>query len=410
LGIVLSIDKGRPVYIDGLSVRGNRLTQSKVILRETRLKLGSLYRHREVRSAKENLQRLGYFRKVSEPDVSFIQDRAFVIFHVEEGNTNSIDGVVGYHPPPSEEKPGYWTGRLQFDFRNLLGTGRLLDVYWEKKDAYSQAMHFGYEEPWLFGYPLHIGGRFEQEIRDTTYIERDWGISVRYAPWASLSLGIKGGQRSVLPDSLGSVLYDLARTTTWRATFSIQYNTMDDPWNPRKGVQYYTALTLGRKENIGPDFIVLQEGWKHHVDTRQIQVDAEAALPIFGRQVFYLGLHGTEIRTGDEYVPISDQVRFGGARSLRGYGEDMFRGELVAWFNTEFRYLMGRRSRAFLFIDAGMYQRKEKEAGRIDGTKIGYGFGIRVETRLGLFGVDYGLGEGDSFLRGKVHVGLVNWF
>ena len=39
-----------------------------------------------------------------------------------------------------------------------------------------------------------------------------------------------------------------------------------------------------------------------------------------------------------------------------------------------------------------------------------YGFGIRIETRLGLFGVDYGLGEGDSFLQGKVHVGLVNWF
>ena len=51
-----------------------------------------------------------------------------------------------------------------------------------------------------------------------------------------------------------------------------------------------------------------------------------------------------------------------------------------------------------------------KETGRIDGTKIGYGFGIRIETRLGLFGVDYGLGAGDSLLRGKVHVGLVNWF
>jgi outer membrane protein assembly factor BamA len=221
---------------------------------------------------------------------------------------------------------------------------------------------------------------------------------------------MKWGQRSVLPDSLGSVLYDLARTSTWRVTFSIRYNTMDDPWNPRKGVQYYTALTLGRKENIGPDFIVFQEGWKRHVDIRQVQIDAETAFPVWGRQVLYLGIHGTEVKTGDDFIPVSDQVRFGGARTLRGYSEDMFRGSLVAWLNSEYRYLLGRRSRVFLFVDSGMYQRKEKEAGRIEGTKIGYGFGIRIETRLGLFGVDYGLGEGDTFLRGKVHVGLVNWF
>jgi outer membrane protein assembly factor BamA len=78
--------------------------------------------------------------------------------------------------------------------------------------------------------------------------------------------------------------------------------------------------------------------------------------------------------------------------------------------NLEYRYLLGRRSRAFVFADAGMYQRRERDRGLIREDKIGYGFGIRLETRLGVMGVDYGLARGDDLIQGKVHVGLVNRF
>ena len=42
--------------------------------------------------------------------------------------------------------------------------------------------------------------------------------------------------------------------------------------------------------------------------------------------------------------------------------------------------------------------------------KVGYGIGLRLETRLGLFGIDYGLGEGDRLSNGKVHIRLINEF
>ncbi|MFC1569661.1 BamA/TamA family outer membrane protein, partial [bacterium] len=140
------------------------------------------------------------------------------------------------------------------------------------------------------------------------------------------------------------------------------------------------------------------------------QVDAEFVIPILGKQATFIGLHGQEVKSGDSYVPVSEQIRFGGTTSLRGYAEDQFRGSLVAWLNLEYRYLLGRRSRVFAFVDAGLYQRREREKGLIRGDQIGYGFGIRLETRLGVMGVDYGLGQGDDFMQGKVHVGLVNRF
>ena len=410
LDVRLWVEGGPSVTVDSIRVEGNRLTREKVILRESRLKKGSLYRHRGVLSVRENLQRLGFFQEVAEPEVIFVEERAVVTLRVKEGNANTLDGVLGYSPPRVEGRKGYFTGRLQFTFRNLFGTGRFLEAYWEKKDEYTQAMRFGYEEPWLLGQPIHVGGRFWQEVRDTTYVEREWRFSVRYVPWVSLSMSLEGGQKEVLPDSSGSVLFSLPQSRSWLLSVGVEYNTLDDPLNPRKGVRYHTTFTMGRKRNVGPGFLKEQEDWRDVVNTRRIQVDVEAALSTFRYQVFYLGLHGTEVRTGEPYVPVSDQIRFGGARTLRGYAEDAFRGTLVAWANSEYRYLLGRRSRVFVFVDGGMYQRQERVSGLVKGAKLGYGFGIRLETRLGLIGIDYGLGEGDSLMRGKIHVGLVNRF
>lgn len=410
MDVVLHVEKGPLVTLGAIRVEGNHLTKKEVIQREVRLKQGSFYRHREVLSAQENLQRLGYFREVSKPEVLFVKDRAIVKLKVKEGNSNTIDGIIGYNPPKIEGRRGYFTGRLHFTFRNLLGTGRFLEAYWEKKDELSQAMRLGYEEPWLVGMPLHVGGRFWQEIRDTTYVERNWRFSVRYEPWPQFSLSAEGGQKEVLPDSLGSSMFRLAQTRSWLLSIGIDYNTLDDPVNPRKGARYHTMFTMGSKRNLGPDFLLSEEKLGPKVDTRSVQVDAETVFPLFGQQVLYFGLHGTEVKTGDLFVPLSDQIRFGGASTLRGYTEDVFRGTLVAWINGEYRYLLGRGSRVFVFVDGGMYQRREKRLGMVKGAKIGYGLGIRLETRLGLMGIDYGLGEGDSLLKGKVHVGLVNRF
>jgi outer membrane protein assembly factor BamA len=410
MDIVLRIDPGPPVTVGSIRAEGNRTTKERIILRETRLKEGQIYRHREVLSARENLKQLVYIQEVGEPDVVFHDDEAIVNFRIEEGNANVIDGVLGYHPSSREGQKGYLTGRLQFTFRNIVGTGRFLDAYWEKKDAYSQSMRFGYEEPWLLNMPLHLGGEFRQEVRDTTYVERDWHFSVRYVPWPSLSMHLKGGYNRVLPDSAASYTYDLPESAAWIIALGIEYDTFDDPYNPRRGVRYHTTVTLGRKQNIGPEALIEQGGWKRVVNTRRLEADAEAVVSTFSRQILYFGLHATEVRTGDRFVPLSHQVRFGGARTLRGYAEDAFRGTLVAWMNAEYRFLLGRHSRIFVFVDGGTYQRREEDLGMVRGTKIGYGFGLRLETRLGLIGIDYGLGEGDNPMQGKVHVGLVGRF
>lgn len=410
INIKLYINKGKLVKIDEIRISGNSMTKDYIIMRESRLKIGENYSHEKVLSLKEALQRTGYFKKVEKPQVIFSKKKAVVKINVEEGTGNTMDGILGYIPAKSDQDKGYFTGRLQFTFKNLFGTGRFLEAFWEKKDEHSQSIRFGYEEPWLLGIPLHAGIWIQQQIRDTTYVERQWNVSVRYQPWNSFFIRLQTGQRAVLPDSMGSRFYNVPESHTWQVRGGIDYNTFDDLLNPQKGIHYNTSFNWGKKRNIISDDYTFGDGVKKKVNTSSVDIEVEVAFPIFHRQVLYLGLHGKEIKTGDKFVNIADQIRFGGARTLRGYEEDQFSGSRVSWLNFEYRSIVGYHSRIFLFMDTGFYQRREESGEKIQKYKIGYGFGIRLETRVGMIGVDYGLASGDSFMEGKLHVGLMSSF
>jgi outer membrane protein insertion porin family len=75
--------------------------------------------------------------------------------------------------------------------------------------------------------------------------------------------------------------------------------------------------------------------------------------------------------------------------------------------------LLSRRSFAFLFFDSGYFLRNEDEIRNIPESssfKIGYGFGLNIETGLGVLSVSFALAKGDSFGEGKIHFGIVNEF
>jgi outer membrane protein insertion porin family len=78
--------------------------------------------------------------------------------------------------------------------------------------------------------------------------------------------------------------------------------------------------------------------------------------------------------------------------------------------------LLSRRTRAFLFLDAGYYSGFEyvnaisPQLNQVENNVYAWGLGARIDTPLGIIGVDYGLGEGDALTNGKVHVSLVNSF
>ncbi len=95
----------------------------------------------------------------------------------------------------------------------------------------------------------------------------------------------------------------------------------------------------------------------------------------------------------------------GGANSLRGSRENQFAGNFIAWMNLEYRYIIGKLSRIYVFNDWGYY-RRETAFDETGNWNYGYGAGVRLETRAGIIGIDYGLGKGDAPVEGKIHFRL----
>ncbi|MFQ5627126.1 MAG: outer membrane protein assembly factor [bacterium] len=402
--LALRILPGTPVFIRQIRISGNETTKRNVVLRELPLRISSVFKESLIDAIPERLMRLGYFRSVRSPEL-FVdpQGNGVLSIVVAEGNNNAFNGVIGYNPPAGTQS-GFVTGLLDVKFGNLFGTGRQLTAKWEKRGRDTQELALRYREPWLLGFPLHLEGGFQQLLQDTFYVDRklDFSAEMRILPRMFLVGRLERSQ--ITPDSVAFASVPKSRSLS--AGLGLRYDSTDDPINPRAGAFYSTILETIDK-TISFESTVLANERK--ITQKRLLVDAGWYQPLSGLQVLSIRLHWRQLTSGDALNPLTDVFRFGGATTLRGYREEQFAGSRIAWANIEYRYLLAPRSRVFVFYDQGYFFRNGSDE-EIESYKRSFGFGARLETRLGIVGFDYGLGEGDGLLEGKVHVSLVNRF
>jgi outer membrane protein insertion porin family len=392
-------------------VRGNDFTRDHVVLRETRIDSGEVYRQYKVDKIPGALMRLGYFKWVNPPKLEMLTENdARLVIELAEGSVNKFDGIVGYNPAAAEV-PGYISGFVNLQFGNLFGTGRTLDANWEQRTSETQEFRLRYKEPWIFGWPLNIDAGIRQTIQDTSYVERNAGFGFDYVHNQYLSLFTRFARRSISPDSAGARLFNILPSTSLDLGAGMLFTTVDNNLNPQGGLVYGASLQWSNK-SVQHDSSQ-QNTARPSFEQHRISIDFNIYIPLFRFQVFALALHGRQITSDEPVIPVSEQYRLGGTKTLRGYREEQFRGSRIAWSNLEYRYLLGRYSRFFVFFDLGYYFREEmrnESLVKIQDLNTGYGIGVRIDTKIGLFGVDYGLAHGEGFSNGKVHVGLINEF
>lgn len=407
-----SVFTGAFVTIDSVHIEGNSVTRDNVIIRESRLKTGTIYNYQKIGRLRERLLRTAYFRQVEEPVVAIDgSGRGHLSIKVKEGTPNQFNAVFGYYPGTRTGEKGYITGLIDINFDNLLGTGRVIKAFWRKKDSRSQELKFRYMEPWIMGYPVNAGFGFQQTIQDTSFVRRNWGINIDIPFSDILTIHSFLGKESVLPDSIGQLLYGLPESSSWLARIGFSYDTRNNILNPRRGMFYTTQFEYGDKRIISIPENAVDTGLEMGNFRRdRWTIDAELYVPTFRWQTMLFGLHGKQVKTAEKHISVADLFRVGGTGSLRGYREDEFLGDRIAWMNLEYRYLLADQSRAFVFVDGGYFSRKETNSKIVEDYKFSYGFGLRIETRLGIIGIDYGLGEGRGLTSGLVHIGLTNKF
>jgi outer membrane protein insertion porin family len=413
LRVIISIQENEQVKIDNIVIEGNTTTNSNVILRELRIEKNSFITREKISNIRRTLDNLGYFESVEEPKIYKYKNSTVLLIKVKEGNTNTFDGILGYVPPSQQEDNGYFTGLVNLSLRNLFGTGRRLDARWQKEVKSTQELEMKYLEPWVLNFPVNMNLSFLQRIQDSTYIKRDFQLKADVLLSKYFTASFTAGVERVIPspaDSLISLYYTIFDSRVLTTGFEIRFDSRDYVYNPTRGFLYRTTYTIGQKKIYNAASFTGQDVPSDFTVQRGI-IDLDIYYSFFKRQSLLLSLHGGEVISPK--FENADYFRFGGNRTVRGYREEQFLASRIAWSNIELRYSLSRKSFASLFYDMGYYRKPKDDIAKTDEIKefiFGYGLGIRVETGLGIFGISYALGKGDSMLEGKIHFGIVNDF
>ena len=398
----LRTELGPSVQVGGLKVSGARSTRSDVLWRMTGLKVGDPYDQSRVDRGRSRLIRSGLFDRVGDVKLMHEPEKGAVhlSLEVEEGRANQIDGVVGY-VPGTEGGRGYVAGQLDLAFRNLAGTGRRASIRWDRKGPSASDLAFHYDEPWIGSTPL--AGRFRFELLQRLgYVSAGIGFGVRIPLTGAFGLEVETGWDQVSPDSSG--LGHVPRSRTWRSTMGLSYETRDHPNNPRNGSFIKAVGSFGRASFPATN---------RRVNRWRIEGDAERFFPILKGQTIAVMAHFRGIHTGEAVAPLSEKLRLGGASSLRGYREEQFAGVRALWGGVEHRFLIGRRSRVFLFLDSGLISDRlafGPEVREMTLYRTGYGAGLRTDSRAGVVGVDVGFGQDEGLGGGKIHIRMIHLF
>jgi len=173
---------------------------------------------------------------------------------------------------------------------------------------------------------------------------------------------------------------------------SYEVNKLDYPLNPRKG--FRTATQYG-----------IQWHSKKSYDQRLAEI-FEVLVPLNFYNVFSFKALAKFIFTTNDTISTYEKYSFGGYGSLRGFVDNQFISSIYGILSLEYRYLLSRDSRAFIFADYG-YCKEHKNL-------LGVGLGVRLRSRIGIIKIDYGIGYQDGTwtnpLQGTIHFGLETGF
>ncbi len=402
IGFSLLIEEGPRVVIEKVKVEGNHITKPYVILRELGVREGEVYRRDRIDRGRRKVGRLPFL--VGEPQIELKPrdgvERVALIVKVVEGMMNSIRGALGWLP--KEEGNGELTGVVDLTLGNLFGTGRRIEANWTRISPLSSLLKLGYCEPGLFGKGVNLSLRFSHAIQDTSYTENDLTLNLELPFREEISGNCSVGRERVIPGN-----FPVPKSTKYKGSFGAVLDMRDNPKNPRGGLLYRFSTEYGYKRNFPTELLPDPEERARVV---KVEFGLENFLQVLSHQVLYFSLNGGEVRSTESLVPQSEHFRLGGAKTIRGYYEEQFSGERVSWGSLEYRFLMGRSSRIGPFLDAGYFQYQKEKDRPVEAWKLGYGLGMGVGTAWGVFFLDYGLGEGDGPLEGKVHFGVETEF
>ena len=362
---------------------------------------------------------------------------AYIVLDVKTKNANRFDGIVGFQPQANANGGTNLglTGNLNLDLLNIFGGAERLKLEWQQLRPETQNLKIQATAPYILpNMPIGVDGTFELYKRDTSYLDLNASLGLQFSLAASQYVKFfwETRQTNLLsinkPQVIQSkVLPSTLDTRTNIFGFSLNWQQLDYQFNPRKG--YKTMAKIGYasrtvlpnntindlKSTTDPTFNFASLYSLLPSASNQIRLEwlAEYYWPLSRNTCFKSGIKGGALAQPTNSLSLNELYRIGGTNTIRGFDAESLYSNLYNVTTAELRLLFSTNSYFSVFADWAYVQSKSRTQNLTD-QLIGFGAGLALETKIGIFGISYALGSSQQIplelKNAKVHFGYVNLF
>ncbi|WP_156039638.1 BamA/TamA family outer membrane protein [Aureispira sp. CCB-QB1] len=440
-------EKGPLIFFDALKIVGkSRLPKQKrkkkvritegFVSSYLGIRKGKLYSEKLVQKVQNRMNALRYLTSYQTPYVIFRDNKAELNLFLMDRPSSKIDVLLGFLPSKDAvtgQQRFDFTGNIDIDLINPFGTGKRLQLKWQQLSLGTSDLLVRFAWPYLLKTPLGVDLSFKLYKRDSSYIDIITDVGLQYlfngnsyikAFWINTTTNLINIDTNLIRATrrLPSML-DIDNSS-----FGLEfyYDNLDYKYNPRKGfesklVASFALKRIRRNNTIEEIENPLDTTFSYAslydtivTNTFQYRFLAEHSqfFQLWKTSTLMARYRGGIILSKD---PIYDNetYRIGGNKLLRGFDEEAI---LATWYNVltlEWRFLFGRNSYAYLFGDVAYVQRNTIST-QLNDFPVGFGVGVALETKVGIFALSYALGtqQGNPiiFNNSKVHFGYVYSF
>ncbi|MDZ7859725.1 MAG: POTRA domain-containing protein [Candidatus Krumholzibacteriota bacterium] len=386
--ISFSIVSGRKAVISEVVFEGLTRTDSSLVRMASRIDIPNVFSEEMIRRAKRNLERSGLFKSVGEGKIKKNREDVFIlVMPVEEKkNSSFFQGALGFS---RKDNSGDYkmNGRLDIQLDNIAGTGRKAGLSWFNDGIKYSETQIRYNEPFLFSTPAAVSFSIKQAVDDSLYNMHTglFELKLPYGPWGVNSVIGISADRNIIPSG-----GNLKRSVRQSLRLGMEKTS-------GAIFRFDGRIEGGRKKNYPRDGAA-------KIDWQFIySIDLSLTIPTIENQSLFSGVVSKGVFSRGD-IHVAEMFPMGGARTLRGFRENQFRGERVSYVNLEYR--LGGESRVFIFDDIGSYFRDP------GGWKLknGFGFGLRTSSDIGTVELSFGLAGKLSMDEARIHVSLLETF
>jgi outer membrane protein assembly factor BamA len=403
--------------IDSIVITGDLKLSAQYLYGYLGIKPGDVYDESKVKVISTRLRALPFLYETKPMQVIFVGDKAKVFLFLGKKSANQFNGIIGILPGTTGAIN--ITGDLSLQLQNPFHHAEEIGFHWQHIQAQTENLtaHFSY--PYLFHTPIGIDDDFTLFKQDTTYLQLDEKVGLKYlmiggSYWKLFYENISSNLISTSGLQYITSLPTYADVTTQLYGIEYCYKALDYIYNPRSGYQILANVAAGTKQihknpNVDP---VAYDSLRLNSNEYRANITAEYFIPFLDRSTFELAIKGGYIDAPS--LLENDMYRIGGFAVLRGFDEQSILANEYSVGTVEFHYLLEQNSFFFLFFDQGWYQRNITGLATVHDTPYGFGAGMDFQTKAGIFSLSYALGNGIgnplSFKDGKINFGLINNF